>query len=158
MALDATMDFDDVALSSMDLMRNMTAEDLLLPQGLFRRESLASDRQVFEEGSSDADLYVVLKGVVSIKKRLSDGGEMKRLVTFGPGSVFGEMALIDGSPRSADAWTDTDCVLLRLPHRSFLALCADHPKVANKLISNIAAEISAKLRQTTASLVSLENA
>ncbi len=156
--LDAAIEFDDGALSSMDLMRNMTAEDLRLLQDAFKRESLTSQHQVFEEGSIDADLYVVLKGVVSNKTRLAEGGEMKRLVTFGPGSVFGEMALIDGSPRSADAWTDTDCVLLRLPHRSFLALCADHPKVANKLITNIAAEISSKLRQTTASLVSLENA
>ena len=124
---------------------------------MLKQEFWHKKQAVFREGDAETDLYIVIKGSVSIKKHLSDSVESKRLVTFGPGSVFGEMALIDNSPRSADAWADTNCELMRLPHAAFLELCRDHPQVANKLLSNIATEISFKLRRTSAALASMES-
>jgi SulP family sulfate permease len=153
----STSGFDDVALANMDIMNDMDDDELNLLQQLLKREFWHQEQAVFREGNLETDLYIVLKGSVSIKKQLPDGVESKRLVTFGPGGVFGEMALIDKSPRSADAWADNDCELLRLPHAAFVKLCREHPQVANKLLTNIAKEISFKLRRTSASLASLES-
>jgi len=93
----------------MDLMKNIIDDELNLLRQLLKRESWHREQTLFREGDLETDLYIVLKGSVSIKKHLSNGVESKRLVTFGPGSAFGEMALIDKSPRSADARADTDC-------------------------------------------------
>ena len=152
-----TASLDDVTLANMDIMNNMHCVDLNLLQKVLKREIWHQEQTVFREGDMDSDLYILLKGSVSIKKQSFDRVESKRLVTFGPGSVFGEMALIDKSPRSADAWADTDCELLRLPHEAFVDMCREHPQVANKLLINIAREISFKLRRTSASLASLES-
>ena len=153
----ATTGLDNVPLANMDIMNNMQEDELKLLQQMLKQEFWHKKQAVFREGDTETDLYIVIKGSVSIKKHLSDSVESKRLVTFGPGSVFGEMALIDNSPRSADAWADTNCELMRLPHAAFLELCRDHPQVANKLLSNIATEISFKLRRTSAALASMES-
>src|SRR5213082_2980777 len=56
---------------------------------------------IFEEGSTGRELFVVLEGQVEIAK--VDGANKTVIVTLGKGEFFGEMAVIDGSPRSATA-------------------------------------------------------
>ena len=59
------------------------------------------DDVIFEEGSTGRELFVVLDGMVEIAKL--DGGSKTVIVTLGKGEFFGEMAVIDGSSRSATA-------------------------------------------------------
>ncbi|MFN8474639.1 MAG: cyclic nucleotide-binding domain-containing protein [Anaerolineae bacterium] len=84
---------------------------------------------IFKEGDRGKVMFAVLDGQVDIVK--SD----VRLATLGPGEVFGEMALVDDSPRSADAVAKTDCKLAAVDDRSFLRMVAYNPQIALQLLS-----------------------
>src|SRR5262245_15898386 len=90
------------ALSKVELFRG------LAPQGLERVATIATEEShglgqiLFREGEVGDKLYVVLEGKVRISRQIAGMGE-EALAVLAKGSAFGEMALIDDVPRSADA-------------------------------------------------------
>lgn len=93
-------------------------------------------------GQTAALMYVVVEGRVEISIR---GAVVERV---GPGGVFGEMALIDQSPRSANAAAETDCSLLAINRNVFLNLVKSDPTFGIALLSATAE----RLRDTAASV------
>ena len=93
-------------------------------------------------GQAGALMYVVIEGRVSISIR---GAVVERV---GPGGVFGEMALVDQSPRAANAVADSDCALLAINRNVFLNLVKSEPSFGIALLSATAE----RLRNTAASL------
>ncbi len=90
-----------------------TAELRLLATTL-PAERYAAESLIFSEGDAGDTLYIVADGQVRIARRLSGMGE-EALAIIGRGELFGEMALIDELPRSADARAhQADCTVLRL--------------------------------------------
>ena len=86
-------------------------------------------------GQTGALMYVVLEGKVSISIR----GAVVQYV--GPGAVFGEMALIDQSPRSANAAAETDCILLGINRQVFLNLVKSNPTFGSSLLTAVAERV-----------------
>ncbi len=78
------------------------------------QRQFARGQVLIREGDTDAALYIVVSGQVSVTKRGTAGGTDLHLQTLGPGSFVGEMTLLDGSPRSATvtALVATDCLVL----------------------------------------------
>ena len=93
-------------------------------------------------GQAGALMYVVIEGRVSISIR---GAVVERV---GPGGVFGEMALVDQSPRAANAVADSDCALLAINRNVFLNLVKSEPSFGIALL----AATAERLRNTAASL------
>jgi CRP-like cAMP-binding protein len=93
-------------------------------------------------GQTGALMYVVLEGRVSISIR----GALVQYV--GPGGVLGEMALIDQSPRAANAAAEADCVLLGINRQVFLNLVKSDPTFGASLLSAVAERV----RNTAAGL------
>jgi CRP-like cAMP-binding protein len=65
----------------------------------------------------------------------------RKVATLGPGSYFGELALLDRQPRSASVVAETDMVLLVLEQRHFLGLLDTVPTLARKLLGAMAARL-----------------
>lgn len=86
-------------------------------------------------GQTGALMYVVLEGKVSISIR----GAIVQYVS--PGAVFGEMALIDQSPRAANAAAETDCVLLGINRQVFLNLVKSDPTFGSSLLTAVAERV-----------------
>jgi len=87
------------------------------------------DEVIFEEGSSGRELFVVLDGMVDIAK--IDGGGKRVIVTLGKGEFFGEMAVIDGSSRSATAIAAAPKTrVMRINHARFVYLVSQQPAFA----------------------------
>jgi CRP-like cAMP-binding protein len=101
---------------------------------------------IISEGQNDRDMLMMTHGLVSISLHLPNSDRKKRLFTFGSGAIIGEMALLDGHPRSADVWADEDSEFYRLTLDGFNKICIDHPQIALKFVSNIAWVISQRLR------------
>lgn len=97
---------------------------------------------VMVAGQTGALMYVVLEGRVAISIR----GAVVQYV--GPGAVFGEMALIDQSPRAANANAETDCILLGINRTVFLNLVKSDPTFGASLLSAVAERV----RNTAAGL------
>jgi CRP-like cAMP-binding protein len=93
-------------------------------------------------GQAGAMMYVVADGRVAISIR---GAVVERV---GPGGVFGEMALIDQSPRAANAVAETDCTLLGINRSVFMNLVKSNPTFGVSLLGAMAERV----RNTAAAL------
>ncbi len=95
---------------------------------------------IFHLGDPGDALFIVVAGDVKISLP-SDTGDEAILATLGPGSVFGELALLDGAPRSATAtaMSPTDAVVL--PRDRFRELIATEAGVRDALLASIAGEL-----------------
>ena len=84
-------------------------------------QTFAAGETIFTEGTPGSEMYVVLEGRVDI--RVCN----KTLVIAEPGEVFGEMALIDASARSATAIAIDDCTLASVNEKQFLRMVEQNP-------------------------------
>ena len=88
---------------------------------------------IFSRGDPGTCLFSVVSGTVKISIQSPDAKDaVFRLVTAG--GIFGEIALLDGQPRTADTVAATDCQLLVLERRDFVDLVHSHPDVALRII------------------------
>jgi SulP family sulfate permease len=116
-----------------------------------------SGELIFAEGDSKTEMLIVLRGAVTIRQQIGAGEKSKRVFTYGPGSLIGELALLDRKPRSASAWADMETLLLCLDPEEFTSLKEQSPQLALKLAENMARVVSGKLRRASAELAALEN-
>src|SRR4051794_7491515 len=98
-----------------------------------RRRSFRKGARVFMQGDAGHDFYLVESGSVKICMTTGDGKEMT-LAILGPGEFFGELALMDGEPRSSDAVAMDDCQLLLLQRAEFIQFVEQYPSVARSVI------------------------
>jgi CRP-like cAMP-binding protein len=90
------------------------------------------NKVIVKEGEAGVFMYVVREGRVAVTIQ---GRTVERI---GPGGVFGEMALVDQSPRAASAVALTDCVLLAINRKEFLALVRARPQFGVTLLKGVA--------------------
>jgi CRP/FNR family cyclic AMP-dependent transcriptional regulator len=107
-------------------------------------KSVTRATAIFAKGDPGSSLFAISKGAVKITAPSVDGHDaMFNLI--GKGDIFGEIALLDGRPRTADAIAIADCDLFVIERRDFLPLVREEPEIALKLIEILCA----RLRQTT---------
>jgi len=107
-------------------------------------KSVPRATNIFAKGDPGSSLFAICQGVVRIAAPSVDGRDAV-FNLIGKGDIFGEIALLDGRPRTADAVTITDCELFVIERRDFLPLVREEPEIALKLIEILCA----RLRQTT---------
>jgi CRP-like cAMP-binding protein len=116
-----------------------------------RVERRAKGDRVCREGDRDPSLFIIAKGSVAIVKQ--DAGDEERfLARLGPGQTIGEMALLDGQPRSASAVAAEDLVLLVFARAELDRLVEEKPRLGVKLLWKLARFLSQRLRQTSGAL------
>ena len=111
---------------------------------------------VFREGDPGQELYLISAGAASVTLQLAGLGRQSRLATFSAGTVFGELALLDPSPRSATIVADDDLVCYVLTEEAFERLRKDHPRIAIALLTNLGRELTRRLRRATRTIYQLE--
>ncbi|MBI5117978.1 cyclic nucleotide-binding domain-containing protein [Candidatus Poribacteria bacterium] len=97
------------------------------------------------ENEDSQHIFIILAGKIRIGKTLYAGDE-KELGFLGPGDFLGEMAFIDGSPRSASALCVEEATLLKIDKTPFEKLVSKKPAIAYKIIMKIAYSLSQRLR------------
>lgn len=108
---------------------------------------------VFREGDPGDAWYLVYDGEVEVLKE--QGDHPRRVTTLGRGSCFGEMAILDGSPRSATVRAIGDVTAFRFARVDFNELLASGNLAAYKLVHQMALVLVARQRRTTQRLVEL---
>jgi len=104
------------------------------------RRSVRRGAMIFAKGDPGTGLMAVLWGSVKISVPTSDGHEAV-LNIINPGQIFGEIALLDGRPRTADAVAMSDCELMVIDRRDFIPFLRREPDVALKFIEILCARI-----------------
>lgn len=123
-------------------MAQQTFDFDLLARGGFPLQRFEPNAKIFVQDDPGACMYVVRSGKVAI---LSGGAVLENV---GPNGTFGEMALIDGAPRSATAVAREATELAVIDERAFLYLVQKDPSFALDMLRRL----SARLRRTTESL------
>ena len=109
-----------------------------------RRRSVSKGSVIFEKGDSGVGLIGVLAGSVKISVT-SPGGRDIVLNIIGEGEIFGEIALLDGHPRTANATAMSDCELMVIERREFVPFLRGQPDVMLKLMEILCS----RLRKTS---------
>jgi CRP/FNR family cyclic AMP-dependent transcriptional regulator len=138
---------DTRSLAVVPLFEGLSRAHLESIGALVTERRLLSGEVIFREGDSGDALYVLLQGNVRISKRIRGVGE-EALAILEPGSCFGEMALIDSFPRSADAIAHTDCVLGVIQKADMEQLLRLDQGLACELLWRFVRTLSARLRET----------
>lgn len=110
--------------------------------------------RLFSHGDPGDRLYLILEGKIRISRELPGMGE-EALAVLGRGQVFGEMALLDESPRSADAIVHERCRLLAIPKDAFDDLLFLHKDLAYEVLQSFVRLLIARLRETNDKLTFL---
>jgi CRP-like cAMP-binding protein len=103
---------------------------------------------VFQQGDPGDALYVVAEGRVKIVTSSPEGDEML-LATLRPPDMFGELAIIDGAPRSASAETVEPTRLLVMGRRTFFDLVGEHPRLVRAVLEGLASMLRRNLERAS---------
>lgn len=146
----AAMMSDPVDLDTVTLLAPLSpAERRRVAGCCFRRRAVAGETVVDKE-SPHRDVFFVLDGRVRVVD-FSIGGREVALTDLGPGACFGELAAIDGRPRSANVVALAPTTLAVLRHESLWQAIETHPALARTLIVHLADMV----RMSTARIVDL---
>jgi CRP/FNR family transcriptional regulator, cyclic AMP receptor protein len=118
-------------LSSVELFRGVSKKDLSKIADAMKEMDFAEGKVVTAEGDPDARFYLILEGGA----RVSIGGRKRQLL--GPGQYFGEIALIDGGPRSATITAETPLRTLSLAPWNFKPLLKENPDMTYKILIEV---------------------
>jgi MFS superfamily sulfate permease-like transporter len=105
---------------------------------------------LFTRGTDGASLYVVLQGAIEVRIPFDAGvGALRRMAVFGPGNILGEIALLTGGPRSADAVCMETTRVAEIRREQVQELKQSHPDVYATVHRNLAEHLAHRLRATT---------
>jgi CRP/FNR family cyclic AMP-dependent transcriptional regulator len=135
---------DPLVLQQVGLFAGLSADDLGALAANLQRRRYPRGQVVFRQGDPGASLYLIEAGSVKIVVS-TPGGKTLTLRILGPRDFFGELSLLDGEPRSADAIVHEACRLLLLQREDFLRFIEARPGVAKSLLESV----SRRLRYTT---------
>jgi len=117
--------------------------------GFPEEQSASKGTIIIREDSRTRDLYIICKGRVSIRMTLPSGIEKEEiLLMLNEKQIFGEISLVDGSPRSATVRAEEDVVLLRFDYQKLIDFFDEDPRAAYLIMRNIAAILAARTRNT----------
>ena len=132
----------------------LTPEALAMIAEVMTEEAHAPGTTIFQYGQPGDKLYIILEGKVRISREVGGMGE-EALAVLGAGEVFGEMALLDESPRSADAKAHERCRLLVITKDAFDDLLFLHKDLAYEVLWSCVRMLAVRLRETNDKLTFL---
>jgi CRP-like cAMP-binding protein/Tfp pilus assembly protein PilF len=144
----------DVAtrLRRVELFTHLLDEQIFALTGAVQPEYYEKGALIFSHGSSGADLYLLERGEITIRRPTSYG--VFTLGILGPGEVFGEVNFISRYHRSGDAVASQPCELLRFQATDLDRLIVDYPDLGVQLYWCFWHGLAQKLRSTNAQLAS----
>lgn len=132
-------------LRAITLFADLTGKELRIINALLHERDYVKDEIVFDEGEEGQAIYFLLQGEVLICRqgRPQDGA----IAHLSEGQFFGELALLDNSPRMAQVRAASDCKIAVLFREDFLGLLHTNATVASKISLQLSRYIGKRLRE-----------
>lgn len=132
-------------LRRLSLFINLTNSELQIVGELMHERDYLRGEVVFDEGEEGQAIYIVSSGEVMICRQ--GQGEAGRIACLGEGTFFGELALLDDSPRSAQAVAASNCALIVFFRDDFVGLLDTHARISSKISRELARHLGVRMRQ-----------
>ena len=124
-------------LAAVPLFANIPQPELVKLAAMARQESYAKHAEIMAEGDRSSGLYILLSGKVKVVLRSEEGKEII-LAILNPTEFFGEMALLDEAPRSADIVAMASTTVLAIAKQEFKNWLQRQPEMAFVIIKTLA--------------------
>ena len=134
-------------IGTVNLFHQLSDEEINRFKERFHKVILKAGEYVFKEGDIGDTLYIVKKGIVTIKRTIM-GDVEKKIFVANEGTVFGEFSFMDAGERSASAFVEQDAELLALKRAEFDTFTAAHPVDSVKIYNNLLNLLIERLRRT----------
>ena len=134
-------------LKKVSLFEGLTSEQLEKVAGIAKERAFAAGDRVFKEGERGDEFFVIVSGKVRISKNVPGIGE-EALAILEPGSYFGEMALFDDTPRSADAFAQIPASVAVIRRDQLDTLMFTDKDIGYILLWTFVRTLSDRLRET----------
>jgi len=133
---------------------DLSLQDAARVVGYMKPKRFKAGTIVIQEGESRYNDYMLLllSGDIAVENELPGANDSMVVTIIGPGSLLGEMGVIDGSPRSATCTANTDITVGILTRTALMRLLRDEPGVGARLLLAITKRMSDRLRETTRKL------
>jgi CRP-like cAMP-binding protein len=128
--------------------QGLDADELALLSRRLRTLRFGCGEVLFTIGDPGDGLYISLEGDIGLRIP----GGTRRLASFAPGVIIGEMAMLARGTRSAEAVAESDVTALQLPAEAFDRLMSEHPALAAKLLKNMSLHLADRVRVLTGDL------
>jgi CRP/FNR family cyclic AMP-dependent transcriptional regulator len=146
----------EAVLSKVPAFAELSARDLRRVAAIVHNREYKTSEPVFYQGDPGLGMFIIQEGEVSI--RISEReGEEKELAVLTDGDFFGELALLDESPRSATAICTTDCSVIGFFRTDLMALIKENPNLGMKIVMKFAEILALRLRKTDKELSRLQS-
>ena len=129
-------------LERVPLFAGMSPDELAQLGGIVREVDVKPGQVLTHEGRHEGYFFVVVEGSVGIER----GG--RTINTLGPGEFLGEIALLDGGPRTATATAVTESRLLSLEHQAFDDLMDSSPSIRTAVMEAVGERLRAMDEET----------
>lgn len=139
-------------LCDIPIFAGLAKEDCARLAASMETRSFDANHTIFWMGDLGTDFFVVRSGTIRLFLQ-DEGGKEKELATLGPGADFGEISLLDGSPRTATCRTLTPVTVLTLSRDAFFDFLERQPSAARHLLETL----GRRQRETLAQLRSVQN-
>ena len=151
---------DALALQQTLLGSRLNDEEIAVLSPLLVERQFDKGQPVFRRGEESDAMYVSLRGQIGIwlPPDVERGDAGRRMVSYAPGVVFGEMGLLQGKTRSADAVAEEDALVLELPRANYELLASEHPVLHGKLLLSLGLLLSSRVRALTDELEAAQTA
>lgn len=133
------------SLRTLSLFINLTPGELRIVDGLLHERDYLADEVIFDEGEDGQAIYIVTSGQVVISRHRQ--GDTDWLAQLGPGTFFGELALLHNAPRGAQARAATACRVIVFFRDDFVGMLDTHARIASKISRELASHMGARMRE-----------
>ena len=132
-------------LKQLPLFKDFKVTEVMNIAMVAEQECFYAGDLIFKEGGIGDALYVIKKGQVRVAKR-DASGEEHALAHLKPGEYFGEISLVDKSPRSASVYADKDTELVKIKRADFRNLIAGNKEIERKFYKSFTEVLCERLR------------
>jgi MFS superfamily sulfate permease-like transporter/CRP-like cAMP-binding protein len=139
-------------LEEIDFVDGLSDHELVELRGALKLREFESGEAICREGDPGDRMWLLAKGSVSVRLQVGDARSTRRITSLGRGTLFGEMALIEGAVRSASIVADEPVACYELDSNDFDQLLEKKPVIAAKIMRNVARELTRRLRRTSEDL------
>lgn len=129
-------------LKKIPVFEDLSGKELDAIARILHQRQYRKDELIFRQGDAGVGMYIIQKGQVHI--RLEPDGQI--LAELTDGEFFGELALLDDSPRSASAVAGTDCKMLGFFQPDLFGLIERNPRLGVKIVLRLAKIIGERLK------------